>query len=105
LRYVVSEFSLLVRTGQIDISAPLPRALLILQQSDPVSWGATLLKDPAGFAQALTELVYQTPSAPVIEAVLTLMAAEKADLGAATLAGLDSYRASFELRAAPESLA
>ena len=105
LRHVVSDLSRLISTGQVDTSATAPQALLILQQSDPTSWGETVLKNPAGFVQGLIELVYQTPNAAVIRAVLTIMSAEKADLGAATLAGLDSYRESFELRAAPEARA
>jgi hypothetical protein len=104
LRYVLGELSFLIKSKRIDVSVAAPQAHQALQLADPTVWAATRFEDPVAFAQGLIELVYQSPSTAVLEAMLRIMAAEKADLSAATLAGINEYRQSFELRAAPESL-
>lgn len=104
LRYVLSELSLLIGSKRIDVSDAASQAHQALQLADPGVWAATHFEDPVAFAQGLIELVYQSPTIAVLEAVLRIMAAEKADLSAATLSGINDYRQSFELRAAPESM-
>ena len=103
--HVTGDLLSLIASKELDMTAVARPALDILRKADP-RWKNAALDNPARFAQSLIELVHRDePETAVVQAVLVLMSAEQADLSAATLAGLDSYRESFELRAAAEVVA
>ena len=109
LPLVLSDFTQKIARDEVDIRPVLQAAMDVLRRSDDdnmKSLGRRIATmSPARPGPEIVTALVDIRSGTSLPALLILMSAEAADLGAATLGGLDAYREDFEARAAPEATA
>lgn len=110
LPMVLSDFAERILHSEVSIGPVLPQVLSLLRQTTDEQMLAlahrfTVDEWRLSTVLQLLEALASIASTTALPALLTVMSAENADLGAATLGGLEAYREDFETRAAPEAMA